>query len=141
MDEIVIENLNMTDELAKKFAKLLRGGEIILLNGDLGAGKTTFVKSVLKYLGVRDIVTSPTFTIMKKYEGNLFEIFHLDVYRFESSDEMYGCGLDEILFNLSSNQIMFIEWSDKLKDILPDNCIEIEISLIDQDKRLFKFNR
>lgn len=141
MDEIVIENLNMTDELAKKFAKLLRGGEIILLNGDLGAGKTTFVKSVLKYLGVRDIVTSPTFTIMKKYEGNLFEIFHLDVYRFESSDEMYGCGLDEILFNLSSNQIMFIEWSDKIKDILPDNCIEIEISLIDQDKRLFKFNR
>lgn len=141
MDEIIIENLNMTDELAKKFAKLLRGGEIILLNGDLGAGKTTFVKSVLKYLGVRDIVTSPTFTIMKKYEGNLFEIFHLDVYRFESSDEMYGCGLDEILFNLSSNQIMFIEWSDKIKDILPDNCIEIEISLIDQDKRLFKFNR
>lgn len=141
MDEIVIENLNMTDELAKKFAKLLRGGEIILLNGDLGAGKTTFVKSVLKYLGVRDIVTSPTFTIMKKYVGNLFEIFHLDVYRFESSDEMYGCGLDEILFNLSSNQIMFIEWSDKIKDILPDNCIEIEISLIDQDKRLFKFNR
>ena len=141
MDEIVIENLNMTDELAKKFAKLLRGGEIILLNGDLGAGKTTFVKSVLKYLGVRDIVTSPTFTIMKKYEGNLFEIFHLDVYRFESSDEMYGCGLDEILFNLSSNQIMFIEWSDKIKDILPNNCIEIEISLIDQDKRLFKFNR
>ena len=79
MDEIVIENLKMTDELAKKFAKLLCGGEIILLNGDLGAGKTTFVKSVLKYLGVRDIVTSPTFTIMKKYEGNLFEIFHLDV--------------------------------------------------------------
>ena len=141
MDEILIENLNMTDELAKKFAKLLRGGEIILLNGDLGAGKTTFVKSVLKYLGVRDIVTSPTFTIMKKYYGNSFEIFHLDVYRFESSDEMYGCGLDEILFNLSSNQIMFIEWSDKIKDILPENCIEVDISLIDQDKRLFKFIR
>ena len=141
MNEIKIDNLKMTDELAKKFAKLLCGGETILLNGDLGAGKTTFVKSVLKYLGVKDVVTSPTFTIMKKYDGSKFEIFHLDMYRFESSDEIYGCGLDEILFDISQNQLVFIEWSEKIKDVLPSNCIEINISLIEGDKRLFEIKR
>ena len=141
MEEIICENLIKTDKLAKKFARLLCGGEIILLNGDLGAGKTTFVKSVLKYLGVKDNVTSPTFTIMKSYTGKRFNIYHLDVYRFESSQEIYGCGIDEVLFSGDNRNLIFIEWSEKIKDILPDNCIEIEISLLEDNKRLFKFKR
>lgn len=141
MNEIIVENLKMTDTLAKKFAKLLCGGEIVLLNGDLGAGKTTFVRSVLKYLGVKDNVTSPTFTIMKNYKGNKFDIYHLDVYRFEHSQEIYGCGLDEILFNRNNRSIIFIEWSEKIKDVLPSDCIEVNISMIDNNKRLFKIKR
>jgi len=84
---IEVENLKSMLKLAKDFAKTLAGGEVVLLGGDLGAGKTTFTKAVLKNLGVKGEITSPTFTIMKEYNSKKFKIYHFDMYRLSSGQE------------------------------------------------------
>ena len=139
--KITTHNEKETLEIAQNFESEKFPNMIICLDGELGSGKTMFTKGIANGLGIEEVITSPTFTIMKKYDGSKFEIFHLDMYRFESSDEIYGCGLDEILFDISQNQLVFIEWSEKIKDVLPSNCIEINISLIEGDKRLFEIKR
>lgn len=141
METVIINNLKETKELAKRFAKILKGGEVILLNGDLGAGKTTFVKCILKNLGVKDDVTSPTFTIMKEYKTKRFDIYHFDMYRLASGSEAVDFGLEEYIFSKSSNGLVFIEWSENIKDILQGKYIEINISLIEDGKRKFEIIR
>ena len=139
--EILIENLKETKAFAKKFAKLLVGGEIILLNGDLGAGKTTFTREVLKALGVKDEVTSPTFTIMREYKTKKFNIYHFDMYRLSCGQDAIDYGLEEYIYSDSGKNIVFIEWSDNIKDILNGKFIEINIKLVDNNKRLFEIIR
>ena len=138
---IVVNNLKETDMLAKKFAKLLKGGEVILLNGDLGAGKTTFTKSLLKYLGVKDEVTSPTFTIMREYLCKKFDIYHFDMYRLSSGEEARGFGLEDYIYSGDRRTIVLIEWAENVKDILSGEFVEINIRLIDDDKREFEIIR
>ena len=138
---IVVNNLKETDMLAKKFAKLLKGGEVILLNGDLGAGKTTFTKSLLKYLGVKDEVTSPTFTIMREYLCKKFDIYHFDMYRLSSGEEARGFGLEDYIYSGDRRTIVLIEWAENVKDILSGEFMEINIRLIDDDKREFEIIR
>lgn len=138
---IVVNNLKETDILAKKFAKLLKGGEVILLNGDLGAGKTTFTKSLLKYLGVKDEVASPTFTIMREYLCKKFDIYHFDMYRLSSGDEARGFGLEDYIYSGDKRTIVLIEWAENVKDILFGEFIEINIKLLDDDKREFEIVR
>jgi len=138
---IIVNNLKETDMLAKKFAKLLKGGEVILLNGDLGAGKTTFTKSLLKYLGVKDEVTSPTFTIMREYLCKKFDIYHFDMYRLSSGEEARGFGLEDYIYSGDKRTIVLIEWAENVKDILSGEFIEINIKLLDDDKREFEIIR
>ena len=138
--EVIVNNLKETEKLAKKFAKILTGGEIILLNGDLGAGKTTFTKCVLRALGVKDDITSPTFTIMREYRTKKFNIYHFDMYRLSSGDDAIEYGLEEYIYN-SNNAIVFIEWSQNIKDILNGKFIEINISLVDENKRKIEIIR
>ena len=140
METIVVKNLKETKELADKFAKLLVGGERIILNGDLGAGKTTFTKYVLESLGVDDTVTSPTFTIMREYKTKRFNIYHFDMYRISSGVEALEFGLDEYLYSQDRN-IVFIEWAENIKDILEGNFITINITIEDDDKRKFEICR
>lgn len=140
MDKIVINSLKETKVFAKKFAKLLTGGEIILLSGDLGAGKTTFTRCVLKELGVKDDVTSPTFTIMREYKAKKFSIYHFDMYRLGSGEEAREFGLEDYIYSNDKNSIVFIEWAENVKDILNGKFIEINISL-DDNKRIFEINR
>ena len=126
--EIMIYKSNSVKEthnIAKAFSKTLKGGEIILLNGDLGVGKTAFVQGLCNSLGVGDKVCSPTFTIVNTYEGEKFNINHFDVYRIDDSDEMFEIGFEEYIY---SDDVSLIEWSEKIADILPDNCININIS-------------
>lgn len=143
MDEVVVDGLKNTEELAQKFAKLLHGGEVVLLGGDLGAGKTTFTKYVLKALGVRDEVTSPTFTIMKQYEGKKFKIYHFDMYRLSSADEAYEFGLEDYIFSGDKGAITFIEWYENVEELLVGNFekIKINISLLGKDRRKFEIER
>lgn len=135
MDKFVVNNLKETKKVANVFAKLLSGGEIILLNGDLGAGKTTFTKFVLESLGVKDDVTSPTFTIMHEYKTKKFNIYHFDMYRLSSGAEACEFGMDEYLYSGDKHNIVFVEWAENIKDILNGKFIKINIKLLDDNKR------
>ncbi len=141
MEIVKISNLKETKAFAKRFAKLLQGGEIILLNGDLGAGKTTFTRFVLKFLGVKGEITSPTFTIMREYNTKKFNIYHFDMYRIKTADEVREFGLEDYIYSGDSRSLVFIEWSENIKEILKGKFIEINISLVDDNKRQFEIIR
>ena len=130
--EVIVNNLKQTSKLAKKFAKTLKGGEKILLNGDLGAGKTTFTKFLAKALKVKDEVTSPSFTILKQYNGK-FKINHFDLYRIEDVLELNELGFDEFLDN-KPDTILLIEWGERA-DLNKEDFININIEKIDENKR------
>jgi tRNA threonylcarbamoyladenosine biosynthesis protein TsaE len=112
-----------TDVFGQKLAARLKAGDIIGLCGDLGAGKTTLSKSIIRGLGVRETVTSPTFTIVHEYQGRL-PVFHFDVYRIESIAEMDEIGFEEYLFG---EGVCIIEWAEKVSEILPEECIWITL--------------
>lgn len=114
---------------AKEFAEHLKEGDIVCLNGDLGAGKTVFVRGISSYFGIEDI-SSPTFTIVNEYKGKK-DINHFDVYRLSNEDEFYDCGLDEYF----GEGICIIEWSDIIKDALPKDHIDVRIQKIDEEAR------
>ena len=103
-----------TFAFAKRVADKLKGGEIILLNGDLGAGKTTFTKGLARALGVKETVTSPTFTYVKEYDGTL-TLYHFDMYRVSDADEVYELGLEEYFYK---GGVVVVEWNkfDDVKD-------------------------
>lgn len=96
-----------TFAFAKRVADKLKGGEIILLNGDLGAGKTTFTKGLARALGVKETVTSPTFTYVKEYDGRL-TLYHFDMYRVSDADEVYELGLEEYFYK---GGVVVVEWN------------------------------
>ena len=136
-----VKNLKETKKLAKKFARTLVGGDVVLLNGDLGAGKTTFVKWVAKALGVKDEVTSPTFTIMKEYQGKRYRLYHFDMYRLDGSDESTGFGFDDYIMKKDYNALIFIEWSERVKDLLDGKYIQVDIKRVDDEKRIFTIEK
>lgn len=141
MLKCTVNNLKQTQKLAKKFAKTLVGGEVVLLNGDLGAGKTTFTKFVAKALGVKDEVTSPTFTIMKQYQGKKLKLLHFDMYRIESADESIGFGFDDYIKNRDYGAVIFIEWSERVTQLIEGESIVVDIKRVDENKRLFSIER
>jgi len=120
-----------TIEFAKNLSKKFCGGEIITLNGDLGAGKTVFAKGIAKGLDITDTVVSPTFTILHNYEGRL-KLFHFDLYRISSAEELYETGFEEAIFG---GGVSVIEWAENVKEALPEKIIKIEIKKIDDNKR------
>ena len=120
-----------TKKIAQNFGGNLKGGETVLLNGDLGAGKTTFTQFLLKELGVKEVVSSPTFAILKSYKGK-FIFHHFDTYRI-TTEEAIEAGFDEILSETDSVKI--IEWSENISELLPDSKITINIQTIDENKR------
>ena len=126
--KFVSHSVQDTYDIAKKIATDLKGGEVILLSGDLGAGKTTFTKGLALALGVQDTVTSPTFTFMKSYEGRL-TLYHFDMYRAENEDELYELGLADYL---DMGGVCVIEWN-KFENI--KNPIVINIKAIDEHTR------
>ena len=127
----IVRSIEETKQLAKKFANKLREGDVVLLNGDLGAGKTTFTQFVFAFLGVKEVVNSPTFAILKSYEGK-FQLHHVDTYRL-STEEAIEAGFDEILDD--RNSVIFIEWSENIKSLLPNKCIVINIKHLEENSR------
>ena len=114
-----------TLKIAEELAKDLNAGDILTLDGDLGAGKTVFSKGIARGLGIAKEVTSPTFIIMQSYEGGRLPMYHFDVYRLEDSDELMETGAEDYLFG---NGVSIIEWAEIIDDILPDNVIRINIT-------------
>lgn len=110
-----------TLEFAKDFAKDLKKGDVVVLIGDLGSGKTKFTEGVLSYFGLEKDISSPTFTIVNEYNANNVDIFHFDVYRLNNSDDFYNIGGEEY-FNKG---ICIIEWGNIIEDALPDKYTKI----------------
>jgi len=135
MKEIQINNLDEMKKFAINFAKKLSGGEIILLNGDLGAGKTTLVRFILESLGVTEPVNSPSFTIMKTYQNDKLKFFHFDMYRIENEEECIEIGFEDYIQN-DKNMIVFIEWSERVASLLKNSKTQIiNIDIVQENKR------
>ena len=124
MVKIYLENEEKTREIGSKLGELLTPKSVICLIGDLGAGKTTMTQSLARALGVDDYITSPTFTIVNEYEGRM-PLYHFDVYRIGSSEEMYDIGFDEYI---DGDGVCIIEWANLIEDILPDEYLYIEMN-------------
>ena len=131
--EFISKSENQTFDFAFNFAKEFKGGEVILLNGDLGAGKTAFSKGIAKALGVTNVVTSPTFTILNEHYGEILNFYHFDFYRLEDESELKELGFDEFIGN--KNGVCAIEWYQKAPSILPSNAILVDIEKIDENTR------
>ncbi len=133
--EITANNLDMTRRLGLALGKLLFPGAVVTLTGDLGAGKTTLTQSVAKGLGIKEIVNSPTFTILKIYESGRIPLYHFDAYRLEDGYE--DLGFEEYL---ESDGICMIEWASFMEEIIPTERLNIHIHYINENKRIFEFH-
>ena len=129
--KIIVKNIEQTKVLAEDFAKSLKVGDIVLLSGDLGAGKTTFTQFVFRFLGVQGVVNSPTFAVLKTYEAKGITLNHFDAYRI-NTPEAIECGFDEVIS--ARDGITFIEWSQNIAELLPGDNIKINIKLIGEDR-------
>lgn len=141
-EEIFITNsFEETQNLGKEFAKTLKGGDLVALYGNLGGGKTTFVQGLAIGLGIKRRIISPTFIIIRSYKAlinkRIKNFFHLDLYRIETPGDIRGLGIDEIIGN--SNNIIVVEWAEKMKDFLPNKRTDIYFEYLDENKRKIKF--
>ncbi len=110
--------------------------KVILFNGEMGAGKTTLIKSICKYLGVENPTSSPTFSLVNEYETAKNQlVYHFDVYRLKNQNEALDMGIDEYLY---SDNWCFIEWAEKIEDLIPENHSIITISTLSNGKRLLE---
>ena len=128
--KVVTYNAKDTIELAQNFESEKFPNMIICLNGELGSGKTMFTKGIANALGINENITSPTFTIIKEYEGEL-PLYHMDVYRLDGNTD--GIGIEEY-FNKGG--VVVIEWADTIKDILPKERLDIKFKVLDENKRM-----
>jgi tRNA threonylcarbamoyladenosine biosynthesis protein TsaE len=122
-----------TERLAEALADLLREGSVLALDGDLGAGKTRFSQALAKALGVRGVVNSPTFTIIKEYAGEKLPFYHMDVYRI-SMAEADELGLDEYFYG---EGVTVVEWASLIDELLPQQRLDIYISNLGETSREF----
>ena len=129
-------NLVQTGELAKAFAKVLVPPMIVVLNGDLGSGKTTFVKEVVKALGSNDLVTSPTFTLLNTYNAK-FPVYHFDMYRLSSAEEAMNVGFEEYFDKSRLDGVCFVEWAENVEGLIPKVDYQIDIQKDGETKRTF----
>ena len=113
-----------TFTIGKKLAETVRPGEIYTLNGDLGVGKTVFTKGLAAGLGIKEPVTSPTFTILQEYESGRLPLYHFDVYRIGDPEEMDEIGYEDYFYGRG---ICLIEWANLIEEILPENLIKVTI--------------
>lgn len=121
-EKTVCTSVQQTLRLAEELAKNLQGGDVVLLTGELGAGKTHFVKGMARALGVEDVVTSPTFALHNSYQGSTFTLNHFDFYRIQA-EEAEILGLNEFFFDKSG--VCAVEWWQNVKPLLPKRCIEV----------------
>lgn len=120
-----------TENLARKFASKLKGNEVIAFYGDLGAGKTAFTRGVADFFGLKDEVSSPTFALVNEYSSEKTKIYHFDMYRINTFEDLESTGF----FDYLGRGIILVEWSENIKEYLPENLIEIKISKTGESSR------
>ena len=127
--EYLSKSLKQTYKIAKDFAKTLKSGDIVLLNGEMGAGKTAFTKGIAKGLGIEDEITSPTYAYMNDYDGKLY---HYDCYRLSSGEDAEALGLTDYFY---LGGVCVLEWSQNIKSVLPKEVITVKIEKINEKSR------
>ena len=130
--EIISISPDDTEKAAESLAENLSGGEIIAFYGDLGMGKTHFVKGLARALGYKGDVTSPTFNIVNEYRGGRLDVFHFDMYRVSSWEDLYSTGFFEYM---DENGVIAVEWSENIESAIPDTAIRVTLNRIDDNKR------
>ena len=134
--EFIVKTEAGTIKLGKKIGRCLKKGDIIALDGTLAAGKTYLTKGIALGLGIKEDVTSPTFTLISEYSGRL-HLYHMDVYRLDSVEEFLDLGTEEMLYG---EGVCVIEWSEKVKSVLPSNTIYINIIVNEDNSRKIIIN-
>ena len=133
---VYIKNEHDTEEFGMKLASSLEPGDIVALIGDLGTGKTTLTKYIAKGLGVTENIDSPTFNIVKEHKSGIIPLFHFDVYRLSSGDELLDIGADEYFY---SDGVCIIEWADIVADVVPEKAKVILIEYgEEQGERVYR---
>ena len=132
MYKYISHNEEETINFAQKIASQLKIGDVIVLSGELGAGKTKFTQGILTYFGLENEISSPTFTVVNEYKTNYINIYHFDVYRLSDPDEFYAIGGDEYF----SKGICIIEWGEIIRNALPNNYIKINIQKDSNDENI-----
>ncbi len=135
--EIVISDLKNLNESVKKFIRYTSGRKIFAFFGSMGAGKTTIIKAICKALGTKNIVTSPTFTLVNEYRMFSGEsIYHIDFYRIKKIEEVFDFGIEEYF---DSGSYCFMEWPELIESILPPDTVRVKITVDDKEQRILHF--
>lgn len=125
-----------TRNIGERLSMQLNPGDVVLLEGDLGAGKSELARGIARGLGIQGAVPSPSFTILNAYDEGRCPLYHFDWYRIEDANEIYEMGMEE---QLGGDGIALIEWSERAKECLPEKLLKIEISTIDENTREMRF--
>ena len=132
--ELVAHSLNDLPFAAKQLIDSLGNQRVVAFEGEMGAGKTTFITTILKAMGIPDPDGSPTYSIVNSYRSNYFgNIYHFDVYRMNSAEEAYNAGVEELLY---SGGYCFIEWASKIEELLPEDTVFVTISVNAEGHRI-----
>ena len=131
MIKIITKTPQELEYLGSRMAQLVLPGDFLALDGDLGAGKTTFTKGIGKALGIGRVINSPTFNIVKCYFDSLLPLYHIDAYRLE--DLHQDLGLEEYI---EGDGVCLIEWAEFIKEVIPDELLKIEIEILENEERV-----
>lgn len=136
---LILKTEEETRELGRKVAQSLAAGDVIALAGDLGAGKTALTKAIAEGLGVKEMITSPTFTLVQEYYDGRLPLYHFDVYRIGEPEEMYELGYEEYFFGQG---ICVVEWADLILDLIPEGSLFIQMDYGQaEDERICRIRR
>ena len=142
--KVEVRNLDELEKFCFSFLKKLHSNEsmatVVLLSGDLGSGKTAFVKKAAKYFGVKETITSPTFVILKRFKLNAHRytsLVHIDAYRLEKEGELLKLGWSELITD--PQNIIFLEWPENIKKIIPETAKKLKFSFVDEETRVIDF--
>ena len=133
-EQFITHSPEETEALGARLAGALEPGAVVAFTGDLGAGKTAFVRGLARGLGIRDRVTSPTFTIVNEYEGGRLPLFHFDLYRLGCADELFDIGWEDYL---ARGGVCAVEWSERMEELLEPGTIRVDLRRgEDEDRRV-----
>jgi tRNA threonylcarbamoyladenosine biosynthesis protein TsaE len=154
--DVISHSASQTQRLGVRLGELMRGGELILLNGQLGTGKTTFTQGLAQGLGITDVISSPTFTLLKEYAGqpiapskqagnsgnarNVREVgpalYHFDLYRLENPEEIFDLGFEDYFYG---SGVCVVEWADRADAFWPFDCLRVRLKMLSETKRSLLF--
>ncbi|MCX2573796.1 tRNA (adenosine(37)-N6)-threonylcarbamoyltransferase complex ATPase subunit type 1 TsaE [Pedobacter sandarakinus] len=136
--DIAVNNLTDLPEVAKQLLAFAGEEKIFIFDGDMGAGKTTFIKVFCSIMGIEDVVSSPTYSIVNEYGSANDLVYHFDFYRIKNIQEAYDLGYEEYFYG---GGICLIEWPERVAELLPDRYVKVAITVVDENRRLFRFSK